>query len=355
MSDAGSPVERVVTLPGQGHTVVWDCLGPPGAPTLMLVHGATMTAELNWSAVFPVLSQHFRVLAFDQRGHGRGLGCTGAYRLEQCADDIAELATVLSVERLIVVGYSMGGLIAQLCWRRHPGLTAGLVLCATARSIAGPQWARWATLMMPVLVMPAAGAGLMPWMADLRADLIGTHMLDPNHDRAERAWALGQMRRTPLLTALSAVSAVYAFSSHDWIGGMDVPTAVIITRHDRVVSAARQRRLAAAVPGALVYGIDGEHDVFLTAPGRFAAAVRTATLVTARPAPEVQTLGAAGEPADCRHQRRRCPPRQIVSHAGQHKQLSVGERRGGDLPTRQLDQRISFAVHHQGRRRDASQ
>jgi 3-oxoadipate enol-lactonase len=278
MNDGGSPVERVVTLPGQGRTVVWDCPGPPGAPTLVLVHGATMTAELNWSAVFPVLGQQFRVLAFDQRGHGRGLECAGAYRLEQCADDIAGLAAVLGVERLIVVGYSMGGLVAQLCWRRHRQLTAGLVLCATSRSIAGLQWARWATLMLPALMMPAvaAEAGSMPWLAGLRADLIGTHLLDRNHDRADRAWALGQMRRTPLLTAVSAVSAVYAFSSHDWIGQVDVPTAVIITRHDRVVSPARQRRLAAAVPEALVYDIDGEHDVFLTAPGRFAAALRVA-------------------------------------------------------------------------------
>jgi 3-oxoadipate enol-lactonase len=278
MNGTGVPVERVVTLPGRGRTVVWDCPGPPGAPTLVLVHGATMTAELNWSAVFPVLGRQFRVLAFDQRGHGRGLGCAGAYRLEQCADDIAGLAAVLGVERLIVVGYSMGGLIAQLCWRRHPRLTAGLVLCATARSIAGVQWARWVTLMMPGLTMPAAvaGGGSMPWLAGLRADLIGTHLLGRTHDRADRAWALGQMRRTPLLSAVSAVSAVYAFSSHEWIGGMDVPTAVIITRHDRVVSPARQRRLAAAVHGALVYDIDGAHDVFLTAPARFAATLGAA-------------------------------------------------------------------------------
>jgi pimeloyl-ACP methyl ester carboxylesterase len=213
MDDTGSRVERVVTLPGQGRTVVWECPGPTGAPTLVLVHGATMTAELNWSAVFPMLGQHFRVLAFDQRGHGRGLGCAGVYRLEQCADDVAGLAAVLGVERLIVVGYSMGGLIAQLCWRRHPRLTAGLVLCATARSIAGLQWARWMTLVMPAA---AAEAGLMPWMAGLRADLIGVHLLDQDGDRADRAWALDKMRRTPLLTAVSAVSA---FSSHDCCPG----------------------------------------------------------------------------------------------------------------------------------------
>ncbi len=51
----------------------------------------------------PVLSRHFRVLAFDQRGHGhgRGLGGVGGYRLEQCADDVAELAAILDVDRFI--------------------------------------------------------------------------------------------------------------------------------------------------------------------------------------------------------------------------------------------------------------
>jgi pimeloyl-ACP methyl ester carboxylesterase len=276
MDDAGSVVERVVELPGRGRTVVWDCPGPPGAPILLLVHGVTLTAELNWSAVFPVLGRHFRVLAFDQRGHGRGLGCAGGYRLEQCADDVAGLAAALGIDRLIVAGYSMGGLIAQLCWRRHPRLTAGLVLCATARSIAGVPWARWVRLMTPALLMSAAAAGAMPGMDGLRADVIGAHLLDQDGDRATRAWALAQMHRTPLLTALSAVSAIYAFSSHDWIGEVDAPTAVIITRHDRVVSAPRQRRLAAALPAALAYDIDGDHGVFLTAPGRF-----TATLLAA--------------------------------------------------------------------------
>jgi 3-oxoadipate enol-lactonase len=189
------------------------------------------------------------------------------------------LATVLGIERIIAVGYWMGGLIAQLCWRRHPELTAGLVLCASARS--GLPWARWVTLMMPALMMPAvaAAAGSMPGMDGLRADVIGGQLLGQDGDRAGRAWALDQMRRTPLLTALSALSAlsaVYAFDSHDWIRQVDVPTAVIITRHDRVVSAVRQRRLAAAVPGALAYDIDGDHGVFLTAPGRF-----TATLLAA--------------------------------------------------------------------------
>ncbi len=130
---------------------------------------------------------------------------------------------------------------------------------------------------MPALMMPAVAvvAGSMPGMDGLRADVIGGQLLGQDGDRAGRAWALDQMPPS-LVTALSAVSAVYAFDSHDWIGAVDVPTAVIITRRDRAVPAARQRRLAAAVPGALTYDIDGDHGVFLTAPGRF-----TATLLAA--------------------------------------------------------------------------
>ena len=72
---AGAITERVVGLPGRGNTLVWDCPGPPGAPTLVLLPVVTLTAELNWSAVTPALGAHFRVLAIGQRGHERGLGC----------------------------------------------------------------------------------------------------------------------------------------------------------------------------------------------------------------------------------------------------------------------------------------
>src|SRR5207249_4259135 len=54
------------------------------------------------------------------------------FRLADCADDVAALADNLGVEQAIVVGYSLGGPVAQLTWRRHRDLVAGLVLCATA-------------------------------------------------------------------------------------------------------------------------------------------------------------------------------------------------------------------------------
>jgi 3-oxoadipate enol-lactonase len=263
---------RVLDLPGRGRMVVEDAPGPPGAPTLVLLHGVTLTAELNWGGVVEPLRARYRVIMFDMRGHGRGVR-TSVFRLEDCADDVAAVAAALGVERLVAVGYSMGGLVAQLVWRRHPGLASGLVLCATARNVSGSPWERTAALTLPFLV---AGAAWMPALHVLRADVVGAGLLDRETDPGDRRWALSQMQRTSLVDALSAVQAVAVFTSHTWIGTVDVPSAVVVTRHDRVVHPRRQHKLARALPGSTVVEIDGGHDVFLEAPARLAAAIETA-------------------------------------------------------------------------------
>jgi pimeloyl-ACP methyl ester carboxylesterase len=92
------------------------------------------------------------------------------------------------------------------------------------------------------------------------------------------------MRRTPLVSALAAVSAVYQFSTHTWAGDIDVPTAVIIPRRDRVVPPTRQHTLAAAVPNAVTYHLDGDHGVFLTAPDRLLTALHSTCHLVGTPA-----------------------------------------------------------------------
>jgi pimeloyl-ACP methyl ester carboxylesterase len=243
-----------------------------GAPTLLLLHGVTLTAALNWGGIVQTLGRNYRILLLDQRGHGEGLSA-GTFRLDDCADDAAAVVEQLGVERLVVVGYSMGGLTAQLMWRRHPGLVMGLVLCSTARNMSGGPWERSASLLMPGLV---AAATWMPGASAMRADLVGSALLDTDCNPTDRRWALSEMRRTSLVDALAAMQAVGEFTSHAWVGSIDVPTAVVITRHDRVVPPRRQWKLAHALPDATVVELDGGHDVFLHAPARFGAAVESA-------------------------------------------------------------------------------
>ncbi len=80
----------------------------------MLIHGVTFTAELNWAKVFAPLARHFRVVAADLRGHGDGIRAGSRFRLEDCADDVTALVGVMGIGRFAAVGYSMGGMVAQL-------------------------------------------------------------------------------------------------------------------------------------------------------------------------------------------------------------------------------------------------
>lgn len=265
-----APRTRLVELPGRGVTRIWECAGPPGAPVLMLIHGVTFTAELNWARTFSSLGRHFRVVAMDLRGHGDGIGARGRFRLEDCADDIAALAEVLGVGPFVAVGYSMGGMVAQLLSRRHAPLLSGLVLCATARNVLGSPAEKLAALALPAA---AAAIQLNPFLQPMSAELFGLALLGPVDDPAIARHARAQLRRTSLGTAIAAVQAVCEFSSHSWIGQVAVPAAVLVTTRDRVVPVSRQLRLAQAIPGAVVYEAAADHAACVTSPEVFNAAL----------------------------------------------------------------------------------
>jgi 3-oxoadipate enol-lactonase len=276
-----APMVHAVEIAGRGSPLVWECDGPPGAPSILLLHGVTMTAELAWSRIIARLGQSYRVVAPDLRGHGDGIPCGSRFSLEECADDVAALAEALNMERVIVVGYSMGGIVAQLLWRRHRKLVAGLVLCATARNVRGSPIERFMSLTLPVITSamqwnPAAQA--------LTSQVLGESMLGPMEDADTRAWARHQLNRTSLSSALAAVQAVSGFTSHEWIGEVDVPTAVVITTQDRLVPASRQRRLASAIPHARVVELAADHGVCVGDPEAFCRAITTACALVLPPA-----------------------------------------------------------------------
>ncbi|MCU0267717.1 MAG: alpha/beta hydrolase [Acidimicrobiales bacterium] len=262
------PPGRELELPGRGTTWVHEAPGPAGAPTLVLLHGWTATAGLNWFATFGPLSRHFHVVALDHRGHGRGIRSRERFRLADCADDAAALADVLGVKRFIAVGYSMGGPVAQLCWQRHRDRVAGLVLCATSRNFgnSAPARAMWAT---------AGGLGLAARVApaEWRRNLYD-RVLERRDDGSPLAtWMIAERRDHDLRALLEAGHAIGGFTSHDWIGEVDVPTAVVVTERDTVVPVPRQRKLAAAIPDATVHPVPGDHTVCSVRPDLFVPAL----------------------------------------------------------------------------------
>jgi pimeloyl-ACP methyl ester carboxylesterase len=263
-------VTRLVELPGRGTTRVWECAGPRGAETLVLIHGVAVTAELNWGKVLAPLGRHFRVVAADLRGHGDGISTGWRFRLEDCADDVAALAQALGVRKFAAVGYSMGGMVAQLLYQRHPSLLSGLVLCSTAGNVRESPAEKLAALALPTA---AAALGWNPLWQLMSAEALGMALLGHVADPATARWARAQLSRTSLAAAVSAVQAVCEFSSDGWISEVDVPAAVVVTTRDRIVPASRQLRLARAIPGASLHEVAADHGVCINAPQLFAPAL----------------------------------------------------------------------------------
>ncbi len=270
LGEAATPLTRLVEVPGRGITRVWERPGPPGAETLMLIHGVACTAELNWRAALAPLARQFRVVAADLRGHGDGISVGSRFRLEDCADDTAALADALGIGTFTAVGYSMGGMVAQLLYRRHAARLSGLVLCCTASNVRGSP-----TEMLAALALPTAAAAIRwnPVLHGARADVLGMTLLGHVDDPVTARWARAQLSRTTLVTAVSAIQAVCEFTSDRWIGQVDVPTAVLITGRDRIVPARRQLRLAQAIPGASVHQVNADHGMCVNAPQLFAPAL----------------------------------------------------------------------------------
>jgi 3-oxoadipate enol-lactonase len=256
------PAGRAVELPGRGVTFVREMAGPPGAPTVVLLHGLGATAGTNFAACFTALAQHFRVVALDQRGHGRGVRASERFSLAACADDAAALADVLRIERFTPVGYSMGGAVAQLLWRRHRHRVDGLVLCATSRDFRG-HWRERVRFHGIGVVVSALNVIPRRAVTELQA------ILPADACDGDRRWFLDELRRSDPRSILEATEAIGRFTSREWIADVDVPVSTVIPAGDRTVPVRRQAKLALAIPTAVLHVMQGDHLACSSAADEF--------------------------------------------------------------------------------------
>lgn len=262
------PPGRRVELPGRGTTFVRELPGPPGAPTIVLLHGWTVSADLNWFACYEPLARRYRVLAIDHRGHGRGLRSRRRFRLADCADDVAALCELLGIDRITPVGYSMGGPIALLTWHRHRELVDGLVLCATAPYFRAPG-AESAVFSMLPIVADAARFTPRPIRRAVAARLLGQRF---DQDAFGR-WARDEIGRGDPAAIAGAGASLGRFDARPWLGDIDVPVAVVRTTRDQVISPRRQTELHAGIPGAHLVDVAADHAACVAGASRFVPAL----------------------------------------------------------------------------------
>ena len=212
---------------------------------------------------YSALAEHFRVIAIDHRGHGRGIRSSQPFRLSDCADDVAALMDQLGIATFIPVGYSMGGTIAQLMWKRHEHRVRGLVLAATAAHFVSSRQERIA---FSLLTGVGAVARITP--PTVRRSISDRIYLSRKTMTWE-PWAAQQVADHEWRTILEAGATLGNYDSRKWLSSIDVPTAVIMTTDDQVVSPRRQKILADSIPKAHVFQIPANHDAVFARADEF--------------------------------------------------------------------------------------
>jgi 3-oxoadipate enol-lactonase len=248
------PPGRLIDIPDRGQTFIREVQGPDNAPTLILLHGWTATADLNWFTCFEELGKHFNVVALDHRGHGQGIRSRSSFRLEDCADDVVALADMLGINTFIPVGYSMGGTIAQLIWKQHEHRVNGLVLCSTAPIFAKSREERLGFLGLTGL------ATIARFTPTQTVDWITEQVYLQRKAEGLDQWALEEMSGHDWRQILEAGKEIGSFNSLKWLSEVNVPTSVVITTQDQVIPPERQQRLLDLLKDVDVHLVDGGHN-----------------------------------------------------------------------------------------------
>ena len=275
------PAGEMVELPGQdGSTYVTDTPGPtPDAPTIILLHALGCTGLLTWFPAIAPLSKRFRVVTLDQRWHGQGIH-SEVFSLYDCADDVAALIEKLELRDVIVAGYSMGSIVAQRVWRQHADKIQGLVLCATTDRFQLSLAERFFFTGMGATMLGARGVSHSRTATKAAGAAVSAIDVEPS-DIQE--WAIKEFRSTSPWAVGQALAALGRHHSRPWLRQIDVPTAVVVGRNDRIIPPHRQLGLARAIPGATIHDLDGGHAMCVLEAEKFVPVfIEAANTVDAR-------------------------------------------------------------------------
>jgi pimeloyl-ACP methyl ester carboxylesterase len=262
------PPGHTMVLEGRGEVFYRHHVHPdPAAPTLLLLHGWTASADLQFFTAYETLAADYSFVAVDHRGHGRGIRATEKFELHDAADDAALLLQGLGIDKVVTIGYSMGGPISLLFARRHPEMVRGMVVEATALEWRAKWYERLEWKTVHILGFLLRSRVYPRWIR------IGIRrLLGANHPMLQYVpWVAAEVHRNDAAAIVQAGQSLSRYDATAWAGQIGVPAASLITTRDRLVWPRKQRALANAL-NARVVEIADDHLCSWTSPDEFAKA-----------------------------------------------------------------------------------
>lgn len=245
---------------GDGVRIAYRFDGASDRPVLLLSNSIGTDLHM-WDGQVPALTEHFRVLRYDARGHGASDVPSGPYSLDRLGRDVVELLDQLGLERVHVLGLSLGGFVGQWLGIHVPERIDRLVLSNTAAYLGPPaQWDRGiAELLSAPDMTRTAEMFLRNWFP--------APMLDANDNIVQT------FRQTLLATRREGIAGSWAAvrdaDLRRTIALIERPTLVIAGQHDTVTTARHGEEIASAIPRAEFAMLTAVHLANIERPVEF--------------------------------------------------------------------------------------
>jgi|SRR5215216_1825141 len=220
--------------------------GPENAPVLVLSNSLGSTLKM-WDEQASVLRERFRLLRYDQRGHGDSPVPPGPYELGDIGLDLLALLDRLEIEHASFCGLSLGGLVGMWLASESPGRIERLVLCCTAARFDPDMYDARAHKVR------AEGVGSI-------ADVVLERWFTPEF-RASRPetvdWAESMLRGTPAEGYAGCCEVLRDADMRDRLKDIRAPTLVIAGAEDPAATVDQAEEIRDSIPDASLVVIEG--------------------------------------------------------------------------------------------------
>jgi 3-oxoadipate enol-lactonase len=240
-------VAHRMRLTGGDAELAWSATGE-GTP-LLLIAGLGLDGNSWWRSI-PGFAERFRVITFDYRGVGRSgpapLSCT----TDDLADDAVAVLDEAGVERVLLYGFSLGGMVAQHLALRHPNRVSALVLGATQAGGTRAVPPRAATLawlwMGRFLSSEAVARTSIP-------HVYGERCRSETPERIDADLEQRRQRRLDPQAYRGQVAAAMMHDAHERLRTIEAPTLVVHGENDRLIPKENGELIAREIPEARLH------------------------------------------------------------------------------------------------------
>jgi len=237
--------------------------GPQNAPVLMLSNSLGTTLHM-WDGQVAPFTQHFRLIRYDRRGHGKSGAPKGPYTMERLGRDVLAVLDALKIEKINWCGLSMGGMVGMWLGAKAPQRVNRLILSNTSAWFADKEiWNGRIKTVREKGLASIVGGTMERWFT------AGFREREPK----QIEWLSEMFLRTDPEGYIACGEAVRDMDHREIIKSITAPTLVIAGRHDPATTVEHGEFIRSRIPGASMTVLDAAHIANVEQPHDYTDAV----------------------------------------------------------------------------------